>query len=356
MNIETGFNLSDFTTFKTGGKADFYITVEKEEHLHEALEFAKKRNLEVFILGGGSNILVSDEGFRGLVIHNKIKGIGVDDADKQNALVAAGGGELWDDFVCYTVENALYGVECLSAIPGTVGAAPVQNIGAYGQNADSAILEVHTIGIKDGIKRIFAKDECEFDYRKSIFNTTQKSNYIIYKVIFQLQRNGTVVINYPEIKNYLKNNDTPSQQAVRSAVIDIRSKKGMVVMDGHEGYKSAGSFFKNPVVDSHVYEYVRGVVDSTNGCQNWAWPLSDNSEVKLSAACLIQLSGYVRGYRKGNVGISPKHALSVINIAGATSSEIVAFVREVQETVYNKFGVLIAPEVQFVGFERPALL
>ncbi|MGD0282527.1 MAG: UDP-N-acetylmuramate dehydrogenase, partial [Dissulfurispiraceae bacterium] len=261
----------------------------------------------------------------------------------------------WDAFVKFCAEHNWQGVESLSGIPGTVGAAPVQNIGAYGQSAESVVEEVRAIDISTYAATLFNNSECGFGYRKSVFNTETAGRYIITSVTFRLAACGCPNVTHHDLKRYFPStaNITPAQ--VRNAVLEIRNSKGLLVLDGYERLNSAGSFFKNPVVSHDIFERVDKTVRDMGGCENWCWPQA-SGEVKISAACLIQTTGFTRGYRRGNVGISPRHTLALINYGNATAAEVIAFARQVQEQVREKFAITLKPEVQLIGIQPNALL
>ncbi|MGO9014322.1 MAG: UDP-N-acetylmuramate dehydrogenase [Dissulfurispiraceae bacterium] len=354
ITIQENHPLRELTTFKIGGAARYFAEVTCENEVTEALAFATGRKLDIFTLGGGSNLLISDNGFPGLVIHNKITGL----ASRRNGdsvLVTANAGHDWDAFTKFCTEHNWQGVECLSGVPGTVGAAPVQNIGAYGQSAENVVEEVRTIDISTGATAIWGNQECGFGYRKSIFNTVAAGRYIITCVTFRLAASQCPLLTHHDLKHYFSStaNVTPAQ--VRDAVLEIRNSKGLLVLDGYERLNSAGSFFKNPLVSHDLFERVEKSVHDMGGCENWCWP-QPSGEVKISAACLIQTAGFIRGYRRGNVGISPRHTLAIINYGNATAGEVIALARQVQERVREKFGVTLNPEVQCIGIEPNALL
>ncbi len=353
ITIRENYPLRELTTFKIGGAAHYYTEVRHEHEIMEALEFAKDRSLDLFVLGGGSNLLISDEGFPGLVIHNKITGL----ASRRNGdsvLVTANAGHDWDAFTKFCTERNWQGVECLSGIPGTVGAAPVQNIGAYGQSVENVIEEVRAIDISTGSPAILRYQECRFGYRRSIFNTDAAGRYIITGVAFRLAASGCPHATHHDLKQYFSSSSNITPVQVRDAVLEIRNSKGLLVLDGYERLNSAGSFFKNPIVSRDLFECVEKIVHDLGGCENWYWPQT-SGEVKISAACLIQTAGFIRGYRSGNVGISPWHTLALINYGNATASEVIAFARQVQEQVRGKFRITLKPEVQYIGIQPPEL-
>lgn len=349
-DIKEHVPLGPLTTLNIGGSADFFAEPQTPEEMVEALEFAKSRKLPVFIMGGGSNILISDEGFRGLVIDNDIRGIR---AEKKGdcVIVSAGAGESWGSFVKHTVENGWAGVECLSGIPGKVGAAPVQNIGAYGQEASQVIVSVTAIDRNTLETKIFSKEECGFRYRQSIFNSSEEGKYAIVEVVFELRPGGEPTLLYQDLKQYFEGKPKPSLRDVHAAVLEIRAKKGMVIDPQFESYKSAGSFFKNVVVDAGAFAKIKTIVESEDpAAKGWFWPQPDG-RVKVSAAKLIELSGFKKGYRDGEAGISPKHALSLINLGSAKAADIIALAKKIISGVEGKFGAKIEPEVIMVGFD-----
>jgi UDP-N-acetylmuramate dehydrogenase len=347
ITIRQDHPLSALTTFKIGGPARYFAEVYHEHQILEALAFARDHCLDLFVLGGGSNLLVSDEGFPGLVIHNRISGLESSMRDG-NVIVAAGSGHDWDNFASFCTDHGWQGVECLSGIPGTVGASPVQNIGAYGQSAENVVEEVRAIDINTGAIVIFSNTECNFGYRKSTFNTDSSGRHIITRVSFRLAASGASLTTHHDLQQYFLGKKDISPSQMRTAVLDIRSRKGLLILDGYEHLNSAGSFFKNPLVPAAQFPYVERAVQNSGGCVNWRWPQA-TGEVKVSAACLIQAAGFQRGYRRGNVGLSPRHTLVLVNYGGATAGEVLAFSKEVQERVTEKFGILLRPEVQFVG-------
>src|SRR5208337_1551002 len=233
ITIKENYPLRELTTFKIGGPARYYTEVSDEHDVLEALAFAKGRNLDIFTLGGGSNLLVSDEGSPGLVIHNKITGLSCR-RNGDSVIVTANAGHDWDAFTKFCTEHNWQGVECLSGIPGSVGAAPVQNIGAYGQSAENVVEEVRAIDMDTSAAAIFSNRECGFGYRKSIFNTDAAGRYIITGVTFRLAASGCPDVTHHDLKRYFSStaNITPTQ--VRGAVLEIRNSKGLLVLEGSE--------------------------------------------------------------------------------------------------------------------------
>jgi len=348
IDLQENVPLAALTTFEVGGPARYFVRISSEKDAVSALAFAGKRGLESLILGGGSNVLISDEGFPGLVILNRVTGITVEEAD-DDVLVTVGGGEDWQDFTDLCVARCWQGVECLAGIPGTVGAAPIQNIGAYGQEVSQVISQVRCLETATGKAVTFDNEACAFRYRESIFNTSEAGNYLVTSVTFRLTRGGAPALTYRELEERLSGISSPTLAEVRDAVLAIRAGKGVLVRTGYESFRSAGSFFKNPIVPRALFEQIEALVAGQGGPSTWAWPLP-NGDVKISAAYLIQRSGFDRGYQRGNVGISPYHTLILINRGGATAREIVDFAGEVRRQVVERFGVLLTPEARLIGF------
>lgn len=336
--------LAPYTTFKIGGPARYFFVAHSADEMVRALRAATECGVLYFILAGGSNILVSDQGFEGLVILSAIKSFQTEICDG-HAIVTAGAGESWDDLVAQCVAQNWAGIECLSGIPGTVGAAPVQNIGAYGQSVGEVVEGVEAIDASSGALVTLNKAQCEFGYRTSIFKKT-RDRYTITRVTLALKPDGAPLVAYHDLKEYFGGRK-PALSEVRQAVIEIRARKGYVIMPEYKCYKTAGSFFMNPVIAQEQFQKLLLLI---RGCPDpWYW-LLENGTVKVSAACLLQNSGFSKGYRQGEVGISPKHALSIVNFANATARDIVALAQEIKTAVQEKFGIALTEEVQSVGF------
>ena len=348
LEIRENYPLSGLTTFGVGGPARYFALAESEDDIVQSLEFAKERGIPFLALGGGSNVLISDKGFPGIVILNRIKGFS-SSVEDGSVIVRSGAGEDWQDFADRCVGSGWQGVECLAGIPGTVGASPVQNIGAYGQDISQVVSGVRAVDAATGKAVLFSNEECGFGYRRSIFNSDSAGRYIITSVTFKLNQGGMAPVHYSELEKYLSGATAVTPAQVRDAVIAIRDSKGLLVREGHESLKSGGSFFKNPVVSPDKFKEVEERIEKAGGCVNWAWPV-DSGDMKLSAACLIQCAGFVRGYRKGNAGISPKHCLIVVNYGCATAGEILDFACEVRLKVREDFGIILRPEIRLIGF------
>jgi len=353
LAIRENVSLAGFTTFGVGGPAHRFVEVSTQEEAAQALAFASEHVLPFFVLGGGSNVLISDSGFPGLVILNRIKGFSVA-RDDDSVLVTAGGGEDWQEFADRCAAEGWQGIECLAGIPGTVGASPVQNIGAYGQEVSQSIVQVEALETTTGNAARLGKEQCGFEYRGSIFNSTEAGRYLITGVTFRLVPGGAPHIAYRELEERLAARIAPTLGDVRDAVLSIREGKGLIIREGFESFKSAGSFFKNPVVTKEEYEQIARIVEEAGGFANWAWP-TESGKVKISAACLIQCAGFLRGHRKGAAGISPRHTLIMVNYGGASAREIIGFAAEVRQRVFERFGVPLVPEVRLIGFDGTPL-
>lgn len=353
--IQENVPLAPLTTLGIGGGARFFVEVGSEDELFAALNFAAQRRLPVFILGGGSNLLIADEGFPGLVIRVAIKGI------VWGEQVTAGAGESWDDFVRQCVERNLAGIECLSGIPGNIGGTPVQNVGAYGQEVSETIIKVRALDRQSNSIVEMSNADCRFGYRAGIFNSTEKDRYVVLAVTYALRPAGEPALRYPDLKNFFaERSGQPTLSEVRQAVIAIRAQKGMVIQANDPGPKdpdcrSAGSFFKNPVLTAEAFAQLEASVQMQGllreGERLPHFPAPDG-QVKVPAAWLIERAGFQKGYAKGRAGISSKHTLAIINRGGATAREVLALVQEIQQRTAASFGVQLTPEPVFVGFSR----
>jgi len=352
VKIEENVSLAQFTTLKIGGPARYFCRVESEEDLLEGVRFARERELPLFILGGGSNLVVRDSGFNGLVLQIAIeghRGYAWDDSDFM--LYQVGAGVEWDEFVediCRLEECA--GVECLAGIPGTVGGSPVQNIGAYGQEVSQTIWAVRALDleVQDFVELKAA--ECGFGYRRSIFNTITPGRYIVTRVDFQFKKNAKVKLNYVDLQRHFDGKSNPTPMEVYVAVRMIRAGKGMLIDPETAGpdERSAGSFFKNPVVSARVVKDILETLSADEGTMPH-WPTEDG-RVKLAAAWLIEHAGFKKGYALGRVGISSKHTLALVNRTGdATCEELLRLRDLIVLTVEQRFGVTLVMEPVMLG-------
>jgi len=340
--------LAPLTTLGVGGRARFFVRAESVVDVENAASFARRRKLPLFVLGGGSNLLVSDRGWDGLVLEVGISGIQQRREPSQRFL-SAGAGMDWDEFVAYCVARNLGGIECLSGIPGSVGGTPVQNVGAYGQEVSETIVSVLTFDLEENRVRELNATECGFRYRESIFNTSQRGRYIILRVTYRLSSDITPSLRYADLQKYFAGRDgTPSLSEVRDAVLAIRTSKGMLLTAGDPDSRSAGSFFKNPVLSAAQHdELVRRAAE--RGLEVPSYPALSQQR-KVSAAWLVENSGFKKGYVRGKAGISGKHALAIVNLGGATAADIVALKDEIQAQVEEVWGVRLQPEPVLVGF------
>jgi UDP-N-acetylmuramate dehydrogenase len=343
MRLQENILLAPLTTIGIGGPARFFFRATTVDEIQEAMAWARHRACAVFVLGGGSNLLVSDDGFDGMVLHVDLRGVTV---ESQNAhvMVKVAAGESWDGFVARAVKSGWAGIECLSGIPGSTGATPIQNVGAYGQEVSETIARVEAFDRETGRVVWFTNEECRFGYRSSLFKNVERERYIVVSVTFRLLRGGAAAVRYPELQRYVQEHaiapdDLP---AVRGAVIAIRRRKGMVLDPADPDTKSDGSFFMNPVISTAEYqEFARHAPEAPH--------FPSGADVKLSAAWLIEHAGFQKGYTHGGVGLSTKHTLAVVNRGNGTAAEVVGLVKMIQERVREKFGVEIHPEPTFIG-------
>jgi UDP-N-acetylmuramate dehydrogenase len=351
-SLREAIPLAPLTTLGVGGPARFFVEARRADDVREAVDYAGFYDLPLFVLGGGSNLVVSDSGWPGLVLHINIKGI-TQYTDEERVIFEAGAGESWDAFVAQVVAANYGGVECLSGIPGTVGGTPVQNVGAYGQEVSDTIYKVTAFDRETMQLRTFTSAECEFSYRTSAFNTHLRDRYVVLQVTFALHHNAISRLEYADLKKYFADRQNqPSLQEVRDAVREIRRSKGMLLVEGDPEARSAGSFFKNPIVTAErLIE-----LDADMQARGLLLPsyVVDDHHSKLSAAWLVEKAGFHKGFQSGNVGISTKHTLAIVNRGGATASEVYAFMNVIRDTVRSKFNVELSPEPVFVGFEKAA--
>jgi UDP-N-acetylmuramate dehydrogenase len=350
LRTQENIPLAPLTTFQVGGPARYFIDAHSEHEVSEAVAFAFARKLPLFVLGGGSNLLVSDSGWPGLVLKVSLAGVEFE-GDREKMLFHASAGENWDDLVALAVSKTCGGIECLSGIPGTVGGTPVQNVGAYGQEVSQTITRVHALEIATGKLMDLSNSDCGFSYRSSIFNTTRRNDFIVLEVSYRLCRNGEPRIEYADVKNFFAatNIEKPTLQQVRDAVRSIRQSKAMLLVEGDEDCRSSGSFFKNPIISAAEADRIQSLAEQrTPGKTMPRYPAADG-QVKLAAAWLVEQSGFFKGYSLGPVGISRKHTLAIVNRGGATAKDIIVLKDEIQKKVFDIWGVSLQPEPVFVG-------
>jgi len=338
ISPQENIDLYPYTYMKTGGTARYFFTVKSIAELQEAILFAKGNNLSWFVLGGGSNVLISDKGFNGVVIKNEITGVSY--AEKNGGVeVIAGAGENWDDLVADTVEKGLYGLENLSLIPGSVGAAPVQNIGAYGAEIKEVITWVEVFDTRLCAVKIFSPVECQFSYRSSVFKK-DTNPYIVTRVCMQLNTNGTVRTSYPDVQTFFKERaiTDPALPDVRNAVVFIRTEKLPP-----KGVGTAGSFFQNPIVSIEQKDALVRVYSD----MEW-FPYSD-THVKLAAGWLIEHLSVGKGYLNVCVGTHKNQALVLVNFGEQNAQEVYDFARRIQSDVKERTYITLLYEVNMIG-------
>ena len=333
--------LSSFTTLRVGGPARKIIHAHSEAELIEFVKAADSAKEPILILGGGSNLLISDAGFAGTVIRVESKGNALDYDACSGGMIEVSAGEDWDKFVGISIEKGFADLESLSGIPGTVGGAPIQNIGAYGHEISETIARVKTYDRSKGKVKTFTNTECKFSYRNSIFKE-QPGRYVILTVTFQLRKGAqSLPITYAELAKQLSVNigDQVEVTKVREAVLKLRASKGMLINLENEIY-SAGSFFVNPILSKSAADQLPA--DAPR------WPQNDG-KVKTSAAWLMEHSGVIKGEKLAGAQISDKHVLALTNSGGATAEDIVELAKRARKKVYEKFGIKLEAEVQLVG-------
>jgi len=334
-----GNELAKFTTLGVGGPAAKIILAKTEDELISAVKAADNSGEPLLILGGGSNVLISDNGFAGTVIKVETSGNSFEiDACSGGTLTVSAGTD-WDEFVAFTIEKGLANLESLSGIPGTVGGSPIQNIGAYGHEVSEVIARVRTFDRKQQEVKTFTASQCGFGYRNSIFKT-EANRYVILDVTFQLRLGEeSLPIGYVELAKELgvEIGARVAITKVRDAVLKLRSAKGMLI---GEGIKSAGSFFMNPILDKQIADELPS--DAPR------WQMSDG-RVKTSAAWLMEHAGVSKGDQIAGAQISPKHVLALSNAGDATAKDLIALAKSAQEKVWAKFGITLQTEVQLVG-------
>jgi len=340
--------LAPLTTLGVGGPARYFVETRTESDVREAVQFAQTRDIPLFVLGGGSNLLVSDAGFNGLVLKISLCGSACT-ANGNDVTFHIEAGENWDAFVARAVEEGCAGLECLSSIPGSVGGTPVQNVGAYGQEVSETIREVEVLDRQSLQVKIFTNSDCGFAYRTSIFNTAERNRYIILRISFALRRGGEPTIRYADLqKTFAGAAGPPTLLQVRNAVREIRRSKAMLIVPGDDDARSAGSFFKNPVISQRQFEDLDTKLRS-RGLILPSFPTSDGFR-KLPAAWLVEHAGFPKGYTRGAAAISRRHALAIVNRGGATAAEIVALKDEIHSRVFSEFGIQLRTEPVFLGF------
>jgi UDP-N-acetylmuramate dehydrogenase len=345
--------LSGLSTLGVGGPARFYVRADSAESVTQAAAWASEQELPLLILGGGSNLVVADEGFPGLVLHLLVRGI--DPVETDGAVeLTAGAGEPWDPLVERAVSAGWAGLECLSGIPGFVGATPMQNVGAYGQDVSETITRVRVLDLRTGRVEEFGREDCAFGYRDSRFKRGDRGRYVILGVTYRLRPGGAPSIKYADLDRHLAAQGVraPTLADTRRAVIEVRRRKSMVIDADDPNRRSVGSFFMNPVVPAEQAQRIEAGLRAAGRLaaddKMPAYPAPDG-HTKLSAAWLIERAGLRRGHRRGNAAISTNHTLAIVNCGGATAQEVVGLAREIRDRVRDRFGITLVPEPVFVG-------
>ncbi len=339
LNIKKNKALAPHTTIKIGSSAEFFAVVRNREDILEAIDWAKKNNRDVFTLGGGSNLLITKK-IKALVIKNEIKGIKIVKKNKTSAVIEANSGELWSCLVSFSVENKLYGLENLFLIPGTVGAAPMQNIGAYGSELKDVFHYLRAINLKTGKEKIFKAADCQFGYRDSVFKKKLKGKYFIYSVAVKLSTKPKFKLNYGAIKEKLatKGIKKPELKDIVKVIQEIRNSK----LPNPVTIPNAGSFFKNPEINLNQFKKLK---DKYPNIPNY--PGKTKNKVKVPAGWLIEQAGF-KGKKFGPVAMYEKQALILVNYGKAKPNQVLSLVKKIKTTVKRKFGVDLQEEVNII--------
>ena len=347
--------LKPYTTFKVGGPARLFIPVRSPEEVGLAVALAGKENLPLFILGGGSNILVSDRGFAGMVVHPVFKGITPLHEDAESVTLEVNAGETWDSVVQYAAEKGWWGIENLSHIPGQAGAALVQNIGAYGQQVSDVVESAEVVDVATCGTRVLSAADCEFGYRRSIFNTTARGRFIIVRLRLRLAKHGRPQLDYPDVQAYFQRSGVQRQslKEIRQAIISIRDRKFPFPREERGG--NAGSFFKNPSLLESEYAALHEMLRRNFPPREVArleeirnrFPSPDR--IKIPTAFLIEICG-LKGHRIGGAQVNETQPLVLLNLGGATAQDVIALAQHVRKTVRARTGAALAIEPELVGF------
>lgn len=329
--------LAPRTTLRVGGQASYFAVAETLDDIREALAFAKEHTLAIFVLGGGSNVLLPDTDLQGLTLKIALGGIEWRD-EGEKVTVAVGAGESWDGLVQVVCEKGYYGIENLSGIPGSVGATPIQNVGAYGSEVKDVIEWVEALDKRSGEARRFSNAECRFAYRDSFFKSAEGMHFIVTRVSFVLARAGSPNISYRDLAEFFRGNAAPTLAEVRAAVLEIRSHK----FPDLSVYGTAGSFFKNPILDVTDFAALEQKYPEVP-----RYPLADG-RVKVPLAWFLQRLGW-KGKREGDVGTFPNQPLVLVNYGGATAADVKGFAARVADDIYTKAGLTIEPEVRYIA-------
>ena len=325
------YSLKNYNSFRVNHKANFFLKIENNKSLINFLSDKKFKNEKKLIIGGGSNILFTKD-YEGVILYSCIKGIHILEENDNHIKVKVGSGENWDDFVKFCVSKNWYGIENLSLIPGSVGAVPIQNIGAYGVEVKDYIYDVNGIDLKNNTKKTYSNKSCDFEYRDSIFKRELKNNFFVTEVTFILNKNKKFTLDYSELKNI--NSQNLTIQNVRDKIIEIRNSK----LPNPKLLANAGSFFKNPVINIKIAKKIKEKYNDFKYYQ------INESMVKISAAWLIEKSGW-KGHKEKNIGVYNKHALVLVNYSSENGKDIKILSKKIKESVLEKFNVTLEKEV-----------
>ncbi len=347
--VRSDLSAAALTSIGVGGPIAHLWPVQHPQDARNALAYARDRDLPWWVLGGGSNVVAADAGLLGVVVQPaKPAGLGVEilDVSDKCVLVRVRAGVAWDELVAHSVAQGWQGIECLSGIPGQVGAAPIQNIGAYGQEFSEVAVAVHALDTRTLASVRLESAACQFGYRSSVFKTNP-DQFIVLGVDVALQRDRPPCLAYAQVRDALAETAQPSLTQVRQTVLALRRAKGMVLDPNDPDSRSCGSFFVNPVVPAETAAAVLAdLVRPGETAPRWPQPAGT---VKLSAAWLLERCGLGRGHGQGRVGLSTKHTLAVVNRGGATAAEVLAFADEVAQAVQARCGVTLLREPVLLG-------
>lgn len=338
MNIKKNKSLLEFNTFGVESTVAHYLKIATEEDLYDSIKYVEKNRLKYFFLGGGSNILLTSEKYNMAALHIQTSGIEIIDEDDESITIRCAAGEKWDDVVAFSVERGLGGIENMSLIPGTIGAAPIQNIGAYGQELKDTFVEARVL-LTDTKKTVdISNEECNFGYRDSIFKKELKDKAVILYVTLKLRKNPKLNYSYKGVREiiFVRGDEQVTVKEIRNAIIQLRTEK----LPDPAILGNAGSFFKNPEILEESYNILKRFSPEIEGFK------TKDGKVKLSAAKLIELSGW-KGRREGNCGVYENHSLVLVNYGGAKGSEIASVAKKIINDVFETFGIKLTAEVNF---------
>jgi len=352
FQVQESIALAPYTTLGVGGPARFFCEAHSEAEVEQAAKFARDRNLPLFVLGGGSNLLVSDAGFDGVVMRVGVTLSKHERREGESVLLEAGAGENWDDVVLYAVDRGYAGIECLAGIPGDAGGTPVQNVGAYGQEVAETIVQVRAFDLESRAFVDLDHEACRFGYRRSLFNMDARGRHIVTAVRYKLRPGGEPALRYADVRRHfaaqIERGEKPTLRQVYDGVRSIREQKGMLAGQGGADGRSAGSFFKNPVVPSATLPQI-ALSAGRRTDEVPQYPAGEGM-VKLPAAWLVEQSGFHKGLAMGRAAISSRHTLALVNLGGATAAELIALRDAVMTAVKNRFDLQLEQEPVMLGF------